>query len=213
MLIHDGAPLTSDRIRTMIDLHLMQLGYLNADTIVASGPIGADCHHPGAGEIRTSEPVIVDVFPMNKSTFYHGDCTRMVVHGEIPDVVARMHAMVVQAKQAAERATRAGATGDAVHRATVDSLKAHDVHIGFPPADASDDLIFLPHGTGHGLGLDLKEPPLLDFNGPELLSGDAVTIEPAVYCRAVGGVRIEDLYIVRELGAENLNTLPEALVW
>lgn len=213
VLIHDDAPLTSERIRTLIDIHLMQRGYLSADTILACGPIGADCHHPGAGVLRTGEPAIVDVFPMNQSTFYHGDCTRMVVHGAVPEIVSRMHAMVVHAKQSAERATRAGATGDGVHRATVAALTAHGVHIGFPPAGAPDDLIYLPHGTGHGLGLDLKEPPLLDFNGPELLPGDAVTIEPAVYCKSVGGVRIEDLYIVRANGAENLNTLPEGLTW
>jgi Xaa-Pro aminopeptidase len=100
-----------------------------------------------------------------------------------------------------------------VHQATVAVLKQHNVHIGFPPTDAPRELIFLPHGTGHGIGLDLKEPPLLDFKGVELLAGDAVTIEPAVYCAAVGGVRIEDLYIVRDNGAENLNTLPEDLRW
>ena len=213
VLERDGQTLTSDVIRRWIDLHLMDLGFTNEDSIVACGPIGADCHHPGEGEIRTGQPVIIDVFPQDKQTLYHGDCTRMVVHGQVPEIVARMHTMVVEAKQVAERATHAGTTGDAVHRATVDVLKRHGVHIGFPPAGAPDDLIFLPHGTGHGIGLDLKEPPLLDFNGVELLPGDCVTIEPAVYCKRVGGVRIEDMYIVRDGGADNLNNLPEGLAW
>lgn len=206
-----GHPLTSERVKTLIDLHLLRLGYANGESIVAAGPIGSDCHHPGAGEIRTGRPVMIDVFPMNKSTLYHGDSTRTVCHGDVPEVVRRMHAMVLEAKQAAERTTRAGVTGDAVHRAVVAVLAAHGVHIGFPPAGSADDLIFLPHGTGHGLGLDLKEPPLLDFKGVELLAGDAVTIEPAVYCRAVGGVRIEDLYIVRGDHAQNLGSLPQEL--
>lgn len=210
-LEHDGEILTAERLKTLIDLHLLKLGYANEDSIVAGGPIGADCHHPGTGVLRTGEPVIIDVFPQNKATLYHGDCTRMTIHGPVPPVVAKMHAIVVEAKQAAERATRAGVSGDSVHRATVEVLKRHGVHIGFPPAGAADDLIFIPHGTGHGIGLDLKEPPLLDFNGVDLVPGDAVTIEPAVYCRAVGGVRIEDLYIVRDGGCENLNTLPEAI--
>ena len=51
----------------------------------------------------------------------------------------------------------------------------------------------------------------MDFNGVELLPGDCVTIEPAVYCKRVGGVRIEDMYIVRAGGADNLNNLPEGL--
>ena len=211
VLLHDGQPLTSERVMTMIDLHLIKLGYSNDGSIVAGGPIGADCHHSGAGELRTGQPVMVDIFPQSKATLYHGDCTRTVVHGEVSDTVRHMHATVLAAKNAAEAATRAGATGDSVHQATVTAMKAGGVHIGFEPADAKPDLLFLPHGTGHGLGLDLKEPPLLDFKGIELVVGDAVTIEPAVYCRAIGGVRLEDLYIVRDGGCENLNTLPQGL--
>ena len=213
VLQHDGADLTADIVRRMIDLHLMDRGFASDDSIIAPGPIGADCHHPGEGVIRTGVPVIVDVFPRDKNTLYNGDCTRTVVHGDIPDTVLCMHAIVKEAKLAAERATRAGVTGDSVHRATVEVLKRHNIHIGFAPPDAPDDLIFIPHGTGHGIGLDLKEPPLLDFNGVELLAGDCVTIEPALYCKSIGGVRIEDMYIVRADGAENLNTLQDGLRW
>ena len=62
-LEYDGDVLTSERVKTLIDLHLLKLGYANGESIVAGGPIGADCHHPGAGVLRTGEPVIVDVFP------------------------------------------------------------------------------------------------------------------------------------------------------
>lgn len=213
LLLHDGEELTVDVIKRMINLELMKHGLIGHDCIVACGPIGSDCHNPGYGPIRTGEPVIVDVFPMSQTTLYHGDCTRMVVHGEISEPVRRMHEIVRQAKQAAERFTQAGVSGHEVHRATVEVMQRHQVHIGFPPPDAPDDLLFLPHGTGHGIGLDLKEPPLLDFNGVELVIGDCVTIEPAVYCRAIGGMRIEDLYVVREQGVENLNTLPDDLRW
>lgn len=213
VLQYDGDDLTVDVIKRLINLELMKHGLIGHDCIVAPGPIGADCHHPGQGPISTGQPVIVDVFPMSQTTLYHGDCTRVVVHGDIPETVCRMHEIVREAKQAAERLTRAGARGHEVHQATVQVMKRHQVHIGFPPPDAPEDLLFLPHGTGHGIGLDLKEPPLLDFNGVELVAGDCVTIEPAVYCRAIGGIRIEDMYIVREQGVENLNTLPEDLRW
>jgi Xaa-Pro aminopeptidase len=209
----DDRPLTSKTLRRKIDADLIAHGYATSDTIVAGGPVGSDCHHPGEGELRTGQPVMIDVFPQSKSTLYHGDCTRTVVHGGVPDVVARMHAIVVEAKRAAVAATRAGVTGDAVHAAVVAVYRKHDVHVGFAPGDAPPDLLFCPHGTGHGLGLDLKEPPLLDAKGPALLPGDVVTIEPAVYCRSVGGVRVEDLYVVRDGRCENLNTLPEVLQW
>ncbi len=61
--------------------------------------------------------------------------------------------------------------------------------------------------------MDLKEPPLLDIDGPELLVGDAVTVEPALYDTTIGGVRLEDMVIVTEEGCMNLNQLPEELTW
>ena len=69
------------------------------------------------------------------------------------------------------------------------------------------------HGTGHGIGLDVHEPPLLDRGGPPLLVGDALTIEPGLYSQAVGGVRVEDMVIVQADGCRNLNRLPEGLSW
>ena len=71
---------------------------------------------PGAGEWRTGEPVIVDIFPQCRATRYNGDCTRTVVHGAIPEAVAAMHAAVREAKAAGIAAVRAGATGEAVHQ-------------------------------------------------------------------------------------------------
>ena len=71
----------------------------------------------------------------------------------------------------------------------------------------------MPHGTGHGIGLDVHEPPLLDRNGPTLLAGDVVTIEPGLYSNATGGVRIEDMVLVTDQGCDTFNELPEGLTW
>jgi Xaa-Pro aminopeptidase len=71
----------------------------------------------------------------------------------------------------------------------------------------------MPHGTGHGIGLEVHEPPLLDFKGPKLLAGDVITIEPGLYCHLWGGVRSEDMVAVMDHGCESLNTLPDTLNW
>jgi Xaa-Pro aminopeptidase len=207
-----GEKLTSERVKTLITTHLAAYNAVGQH-IVAGGPIGGDCHNSGAGVLRTGQPVIIDVFPQHLDTGYHGDCTRMVVNGDIPDQVRRMHTAVVQAKAVGIEAIRAGVTGEDVHRAVINVIKSHDFHTGFPPEGAPRTYCSMPHGTGHGLGLDLKEPPLLDFKGPELVAGDAVTVEPGLYCLAIGGMRIEDLVIVHEDGCENLNQLPEDLDW
>jgi len=212
-LVIQGDALMSDTVRRAIDRFLLDLGYENPESIVAGGPLGADCHDHGHGALRTGEPVIIDIFPRNRRTLFNGDCTRTVVHGAIPDEVARMHAAVVAAKHAAERAVRTGVTGEAVHRATLGELTAHGYASGQPPADAPLTWCGMTHGTGHGIGLDVHEPPLLDFKGPTLVRGDALTIEPGLYCKAIGGIRVEDMVIVTDDGCANLNTLPEGLDW
>ncbi|MCP4689975.1 MAG: aminopeptidase P family protein, partial [Desulfobacterales bacterium] len=131
-------------------------------SIVAGGTEGGDCHNSGTGQLRTGEPVIIDIFPRNRETLYNGDCTRTVVHGEIPDQIAKMHAVVVEAKAAAIAAVRPGVTGEDVHNATSDAITAHGYPMGLPPDDAPDTHCGMVHGTGHGVGLEVHEPPLLD---------------------------------------------------
>jgi Xaa-Pro aminopeptidase len=213
VLLHEAHPLTAERLRAIIDVHLLQLGYINPQSIIACGPIGADCHDHGEGELRTGQPVIIDIFPRNRATLYNGDCTRTVVHGEISDQLKRMHAAVVQAKAAAIAAIRPGITGDAVHAATLAVITRHGYGAGLPAADAPPTYCGMTHGTGHGIGLDVHEPPLLAIDGPPLIAGDALTVEPGVYSKAIGGVRVEDMVVVNDRGCENLNTLPDGLAW
>jgi len=213
VLVRDGQPLTSERVRAAIDHWLLDRGYSNPPSIVAGGPGGADCHNLGSGPLTTAQPVIVDIFPRNRQTLYHGDCTRTVVHGDIPDEIARMHAVVREAKAAATAAVKAGVTGEAVHLATREVITRRGFDVGPPAEDSPGSRCAMVHGTGHGVGLDVHEPPLLDMNGPELVAGDVVTIEPGLYQNDVGGVRVEDMVVVTEDGCENLNTLHEGLDW
>lgn len=212
-LLHEGQVLTSERVRFEIDVCLLKLGYANVPSIVAGGPQGADCHNIGTGPLFTGQPVIVDIFPKNRTTLYNGDCTRTVVHGQISEQLQKMHDTVVAAKRAGEGAIRAGVTGQAVHEAVIARIRDGGFDVGLPPADASDDYCAMVHGTGHGIGLDVHEPPLLDFKGPELVVGDALTVEPGLYCNSIGGIRVEDMVIVTEDGCENLNRLPQGLDW
>lgn len=213
VLMHEGAPLTSERVRAAVDHWLLDQGYSNPMSIIAGGPGASDCHFYGFGELRTSQPVIVDIFPRNRTSKYNGDCTRTVVHGDIPDEVVRMHLAVRAAKAAAEKVIKVGATGEAVHRATIASMIASGYAFGLPKADTPASYCAMTHGTGHGIGIDVHEPPLLDIKGPALLAGEALTVEPGLYRQDLGGVRIEDMVIVTQDGCENLNHLPDGLDW
>ncbi|MCB9848456.1 MAG: aminopeptidase P family protein [Phycisphaeraceae bacterium] len=211
-LLVGGEPLTSERVQNEINMWLLRHGMGTSGSIVAGGPQGADCHNRGSGPLRTGEPIIVDIFPMDPSSHYFGDCTRTVVHGEIPPVVQRIHDAAAQAKKAATERARPGVSGEDVHKAACEVFTELGYGIGLPVTPGDDSFRYV-HGTGHGVGLDVHEPPLLDFGGPPLVVGDCLTIEPGLYGAKVGGVRIEDMVIVREDGCENLNTLPETLRW
>lgn len=213
VLFRENEPLTSERVRSAVDVFLLKKGFTNPTSIIAGGPAGADCHNAGSGELRTGFPVIVDIFPRSRSTLYCGDCTRTVVHGDIPDEIKAMHSTVRKANAAGVGATKAGVTGEDVHRATIQVIEADGYDIGLPDDDAPASYCSMTHGTGHGIGLDVHEPPLLDMKGPGLLIGDALTIEPGLYRRDFGGVRIEDMVVVTADGCVNLNSLSNELVW
>ena len=128
--------------------------------------------------------------------------------------IQRMHTAVVEAKAAAVLALRTGVKGSTVHQATVDTLQTHGFAFGFPGKDQPTNAITMPHGTGHGLGLSVHEPPLLDGKGTALVRGDVVTIEPGLYGTLVGGIRVEDVYAIQDDGPKQLGgTLHEGLSW
>ncbi|WP_425396203.1 M24 family metallopeptidase [Aeoliella sp.] len=213
-LRQDGELLTSERVRRRITQFCIDNGFSNVnDSIVASVPHVADCHHHGTGPLKTGQPVVVDIFPRDDSSRYYGDCTRTVVHGTPTDELVHMHRAVVAAKNAACDALRPGITGDAVHQVTVSTLKEHGYE--YIPGNAEHDptVPAMRHGTGHGIGLDVHEPILLSVDGEEILAGEVFTVEPGLYSSTLGGVRVEDMAHVTADGAEILSPLYEGLDW
>ncbi|MEM8666102.1 MAG: M24 family metallopeptidase [Planctomycetota bacterium] len=210
-LVHEGKTLVSDDVHAMAAIEFMKRGYsMGHGAIVATAPHVADCHHRGEGPLKTGVPVIIDLFPRNDTTRYWGDCTRTVVHGQPSPMVQSMHKAVVEAKAAATAQLRAGNTAESVHLASDAVLRQH----GFPMSRGQlSDEASIQHGTGHGIGLDVHEPILLDHGGGEILEGEVFTIEPGLYGRNVGGVRVEDMLVVTQGEAKNLNQLHEGLDW
>jgi Xaa-Pro aminopeptidase len=121
-----------------------------------------------------------------------------------------MHAAVIAAKAAGIEMLRAGNTAAAVHAAVVATQIKHGFRLS--RGELSDDPT-IQHGTGHGIGLEIHEPILLDDGGGELLVNEVFTVEPGLYGRVDGGVRVEDMLVVTTGAARNLNQLTEGLDW
>lgn len=209
VLRYDGQPLTSERVRTEIEIALLREGCALDETIVAGGADAADPHDRGSGPLRAGETIVIDIFPRSKETNYHADMTRTFVVGEPSPTVREWHDLTARAKEAALDAIEAGVTGAAVHDAVCDVYE--DAGLPTLRSDESTETGFI-HTTGHGVGLDVHELPRLSESGDELEAGHVVTVEPGLYDPEVGGIRIEDLVVVTDEGYENLVDYPEDLV-
>ena len=214
ILHHDGAALTSERLRAMITAFLLERNFSNShDSIVATAPHVADCHHYGTGPLKTELPTIVDIFPMDNVTRYNGDMTRTVVNGTPSDEALRMHTAVCEAKAAGCISLKPGTTGEEVHLATTAVLKEHGFALARGDSEHDTKHPFMSHGTGHGIGLEVHEPILLDHGGSEIFENELFTVEPGLYSSTLGGCRVEDMVLVNSSGHEILSPLYEGLDW
>lgn len=205
----EGAPLTSERVKHTMGTRLFERGCVPTRTVVASGTDAAHPHADGDGPIAADVPVVVDVFPRHRETGYHADMTRTFVAGEPSDEIRAWHDLTERAMDAALDALEPGVAGKAVD----DAVCAVYEDAGYPTLRRSPttDTGFV-HDTGHGLGLDVHEPPRLgQGSDAELEAGNVVTVEPGLYDPEVGGVRVEDVVAVTANGYECLTDYPHDL--
>jgi Xaa-Pro aminopeptidase len=194
-----GDGLTEAEFALELETEMRRLGAEGPsfETIVASGPNGAKPHHrAGSRRIVEGDLVVVDFGALVGG--YHSDMTRTVAVGDLDPTQQRMLEVVTASQAAGVAAVRAGVEAQAVHAV----CKAVIAEAGWEDA-------FL-HGTGHGVGLDIHEPPRLSTTPTGTLAdGHVVTVEPGVYLPAHGGVRIEDTVVVTSEGCRPLTRAPK----
>lgn len=194
LLLLDGRPLTSERLKTAIEIACLEAGAHSADTIAAGGDQACDPHEHGHGPLRANELIIVDVFPRVTATGYHGDMTRTFLKGRANEVQKKLVAAVRAAQLAALATVRAGINGRHVHQQCLDVFQHH----GFETKTTAKGSVGFFHGTGHGLGLDVHEAPRVSSVDYILKKNSVVTIEPGLYYPGLGGCRIEDVVQVTD---------------
>lgn len=162
------------------------------DTAVSSG-LSSAFPHGGCTDrkIREGDLVVVDFGAIYKN--YRCDMTRTLVAGKSSKKQEQIFQITKKAQVAALEATKAGVsarTVDAAARQIIDKAGYGDLFV---------------HGLGHGVGLEIHEPPILNTTSKDVLTvGNVVTIEPGIYLPGYGGCRIEDTVLVVEEGVEKM---------
>ena len=207
-LVFEGETLTAERLTAELEDVLRSHGCEGEAPLVGNGPTGANVHEHGKGPVRPHESVIIDIFPRHIASRYHADMTRTFCFGDAPEQLRHMHATVYEALRVSEERIAAGVNGRAVWEAACDAIEAGGYRTtrGLGEGETLDEDFF--HGLGHGVGVEVHEPPNLGLAGDDLLVGDVVTIEPGVYRKGFGGIRLEDLGVVREGGCDILTNFP-----
>ena len=207
-LIYHDLPLTSEKLRSVIDCAILQACGLAANTIVAGGRQACDPHERGHGLLRANEPIIIDIFPRSQKTGYFGDITRTVVRGRANEAVKKLYDTVWHGQKIGFEKIRANMPTADVHKA----VQKFFVQQGYKTGRREGRMEGFFHGTGHGLGLDIHEAPRLGATSAgKLRPGHVVTVEPGLYYPEIGGVRLEDVALVTGNGAKNLTRFEKVL--
>jgi Xaa-Pro aminopeptidase len=170
------------------------------DTIIASGPNAASPHaHVSDRKVRNREMIIMDFGVCLNG--YQSDITRTVFLGRPDRLYALRYKAVREAMLRAEERIRAGMTAKAADAVARDSLRRGGLEGYFT------------HSLGHGVGVQIHERPFLNPSSPETLKkGMVVTVEPGIYVKGWGGIRIEDMVVVGQGGSRVLTRFPSGMI-
>ncbi len=205
LLYSDGKILTSQILRNDCQRQLVSLGLECSDCIISSGKHSALPHHEGAGPINESVPIIIDIFPRDIQTGYFADITRTVVKGRPSEILKKMFKVVKLGQKTGVELVKSGRDGKTIHNA----IKRIFNEYGFLTDFSKKNPDGFIHSTGHGLGLDIHEPPRVSELSEILKLNQVITVEPGLYYPNIGGIRIEDTVVVTKAGCNNLTSFPK----
>lgn len=170
------------------------------DTIIASGTNSSKPHaHPTDKKIAVGDPITMDFGARYNG--YCSDMTRTVFLGEPSEQMRNIYNIVAKAQMAVLNNVKKGMTGREVDSLAREVITANGFKDNFQ------------HGLGHSVGLDIHERPTMNPSSDEILvENQLITVEPGIYVPGLGGVRIEDLIIIKNDGIINLTKSNKTLI-
>ena len=207
-LLYHQVPLTAEKLRSIIEIAIIQAGGLTSHTIVACGNQSCDPHEQGHGLLRANRPIILDIFPRSQKTGYFGDITRTVVRGRASELVRKLYHTVARAQELGFSKMLHNVAGAKIHQEVQHFFEQAGYKTGRPDGRMAG----FCHGTGRGLGLAIHEAPRVSPTSTDVLkAGHVVTVEPGLYYPDVGGVRLEDVALVTKEAPRNLTKFEKVL--
>ena len=180
-LHRNGEPLTAELVREAVRAACAAAGAPAPPDILVKSALSGGGHDPGSGPLPSDLPIHIDVWPRDEESGCWADMSRTFVAGEVSSQVETVSEVVREALEAARSAARPGMTGRALYDVAAEIIERG----GYPTQRTRSAGETLTHGfyfsLGHGVGLEVHEPPLLGLSGVEpLVAGDVVAIEPGV---------------------------------